>query len=584
MTRNDQLGLLLIATFTALGSACSSNAGGGESDGKGAGGSGAIGGAGASTTGGQIGTTGSGGAGSGGSAGTADGGAVDAAMGTGGGGPRGSAGADGGVDGSGSGGGSTAQPPGNSVTFSTSRLVGVASGRCLGVVGASTANNAPVELQACNGSAFQSWTVAQAATGYATLINGGSGKCLDVTGASLVAGTILQQYNCGGNDNQKWRITDTGGQKLAIQSKWSVLVVDVQGGSVVAGAPVVQTAWSAAQSQLWTAAPNSPSRGPCDIYQSGNTPCVAAHSTVRALYGAYSGRLYQVRRASDNTTRDISTLEAGGFANTAAQDIFCVNTTCTIPIIYDQSPQHNDLPVSPKVNFLQNGGTAAKATDGKITVGGHTVYGIYVTGNPNYQTNRTAATVAYRNNATKGLATGDQAEAMYMVLDGTRFSSPCCFDYGNAETSGNDDGNGTMEAIYWGSDTLWARGGGNGPWIAADLENGMYKGDSTNTPSNTSITGMPWVTAMLKGPSGNHFTLKAGNAQAGGLAIKWDGGRPTPNYSPKKLQGAIILGTGGDGSFGGTGTFYEGAMTIGNPSDAIDDAIQADIVAVGYGR
>jgi len=172
MTRNDQLGLLLIATFTALGSACSSNAGGGESDGKGAGGSGAVGGAGASTTGGQIGTTGSGGAGSGGSAGTADGGAVDAAMGTGGGGPRGSAGADGGVDGSGSGGG-VAQPPGNSVTFSTSRLVGVASGRCLGVVGASTANNAAVELQACNGSAFQSWTVAQAATGYATLINGG---------------------------------------------------------------------------------------------------------------------------------------------------------------------------------------------------------------------------------------------------------------------------------------------------------------------------------------------------------------------------------------------------------------------------
>ena len=89
---------------------------------------------------------------------------------------------------------------------------------------------------------------------------------------------------------------------------------------------------------------------------------------------------------------------------------------------------------------------------------------------------------------------------------------------------------------------------------------------------------------MLKGPSGNHFTLKAGNAQSGTLAIKWDGGRPTPNYSPKKLQGAIILGTGGDGSFGGTGTFYEGAMTIGNPSDAIDDAIQANIVAAGYGR
>ncbi len=492
---------------------------------------------------------------------------------------RGGAVADGGADSRDSG-GTIAQPPGNLVTFPASRLVGVASGKCLGVVGASTANLAPVELETCNGSTFQSWTAAQDASGFATLTNAGSGKCLDVTGTSLVAGVILQQYNCGGNDNQKWRITDTGGQKLAIQSKWSRLVVDVQGAGVAAGTPVVQTAWSATQSQLWTASLSAP----CDIYQSGNTPCVAAHSTVRALYGAYNGRLYQVRRASDNTTKDIPTLAAGDFVNIAIQDAFCANTTCTIPIIYDQSPQHNDLPVSPKVNFLQNGGQAANATDGKITVGGHTVYGIYVTGNPNYQTNRTAPTVAYRNNATKGIATGDQAEAMYMVLDGKRFSSPCCFDYGNAETSGNDDGNGTMEAIYWGSDTLWARGGGNGPWIAADLENGMYKGDSTNTPSNTSITGLSWVTAMLKGPSGNHFTLKAGNAQSGTLAIKWDGGRPTPNYSPKKLQGAIILGTGGDGSFGGTGTFYEGAMTIGNPSDAIDDAIQANIVAAGYGR
>src|SRR6266496_5366930 len=72
--------------------------------------------------------------------------------------------------------------------------------------------------------------------------------------------------------------------------------------------------------------------GPCDIYASGGTPCVAAHSTVRALFGAYSGRLYQVRRASDSATTDIGTLTAGGFANAAAQDSFCAGTTCTITI------------------------------------------------------------------------------------------------------------------------------------------------------------------------------------------------------------------------------------------------------------
>ena len=64
----------------------------------------------------------------------------------------------------------------------------------------------------------------------------------------------------------------------------------------------------------------------------------------------------------------------------------------------------------------------------------------------------------------------------------------------------------------------------------------------------------------------------------------WDGKRPSSGYSPKKLQGAIIFGTGGDGSNTGTGTFFEGAMTSGVPSDSVDDAVQANIVPAGYGR
>lgn len=63
----------------------------------------------------------------------------------------------------------------------------------------------------------------------------------------------------------------------------------------------------------------------------------------------------------------------------------------------------------------------------------------------------------------------------------------------------------------------------------------------------------------------------------------WDGERK-PGYSPKKLQGAIILGTGGDNGNGGTGTWFEGAITIGVPPDSVDDAIQANIVAAGYRR
>jgi len=45
---------------------------------------------------------------------------------------------------------------------------------------------------------------------------------------------------------------------------------------------------------------------PCDIYAAANNKCVAAHSTIRALFGAFSGNLYQVKRASDSTTKDIA--------------------------------------------------------------------------------------------------------------------------------------------------------------------------------------------------------------------------------------------------------------------------------------
>lgn len=58
-------------------------------------------------------------------------------------------------------------------------------------------------------------------------------------------------------------------------------------------------------------------------YRYHGTPCVAAHSVVRALYAAYDGPLYQVVRTTDKQTMNVSTLAAGGFANGDAQSAFC---------------------------------------------------------------------------------------------------------------------------------------------------------------------------------------------------------------------------------------------------------------------
>ena len=48
--------------------------------------------------------------------------------------------------------------------------------------------------------------------------------------------------------------------------------------------------------------------------------------------------------------------------------------------------------------------------------------------------------------------------------------------------------------------------------------------------------------------------------------------------------GAILLGTGGDNSHGAVGTWYEGLMLSGYSTDEADAAVQANIVAAGYGK
>jgi non-reducing end alpha-L-arabinofuranosidase len=324
---------------------------------------------------------------------------------------------------------------------------------------------------------------------------------------------------------------------------------------------------------LTTAAPaaHAATTGPCDIYASGGTPCVAAHSTTRALYGSYNGSLYQVRRASDNATTNIGVTSAGGYANAAAQDSFCSGTSCVTTVIYDQSGHGNNLTDAPAGGAAGGPDNLANATAAPVTLNGHEAYGVYV-----------AAGTGYRDDSTSGIATGDQAEGEYAIFDGTHTDGGCCFDYGNAETSNDDTGNGHMEAIYFGTIKVWGYGTGNGPWIMADMENGLYSGVNAGYNSNDPSISNRFTTAIIKGTA-NQWSIRGGNAQSGSLSTFYSGARPNVSgYNPMHKEGAIILGIGGDNSKGSAGTFYEGVMTSGYPSDATENSVQANIVAAGY--
>lgn len=333
-------------------------------------------------------------------------------------------------------------------------------------------------------------------------------------------------------------------------------------------------------------------QGSCDIYASAGDPCVAAHSTTRALYAAYNGPLYQVLRQSDGKTLDIGVVQpaaspvpdtvsdAGGYADAAAQDRFCAGTYCWISVIYDQSPRHNDLTQAPRGGFngpaLGGFNNLPIADLAPITIMGHKVYGVFI-----------EPGMGLRQNDVKGTAVDDQAEGQYWVVNGKHFNAGCCFDYGNAEIDSRDDDNGTMETLYFGNATPWYSGNGNGPWIMTDQENNLVgcvnEDGSKGCPNLPSI---PWrfVTAIAKGEA-HHWISLGGDAQKGALSVLFDGKRVNPTYDPMRKQGAILLGNGGDNSDGSQGTFYEGAVTVAGtfPSNATDQLVQANIVAARYG-
>jgi hypothetical protein len=286
---------------------------------------------------------------------------------------------------------------------------------------------------------------------------------------------------------------------------------------------------------------------------------------VRALYVAYDGPLYRVQRADNGLTFDVPLLSAGGYANARAQDSFCLGTICYIAAIYDQSPQGNDL-------ISVNSAVPANAMP--IQIAGQQAYGLYI-----------SPGMGFSDRSASGTATMSQGEGIYMVSSSALWGGFCCFDYGNAERAARNDGAGTMHSIYWGGGCWWGYcAQGKGPWIAFDLEEGWYYSDAgSDTNANDTGSDDAFVSLFSSTDGTKTINRKTGNAQSGGLTTWYSGDLPqVGRYAPLKLEGGIILGTGGDNSHMTSGLFFEGAMTIGRPADAVDDQIQNNIVNAGY--
>lgn len=322
-----------------------------------------------------------------------------------------------------------------------------------------------------------------------------------------------------------------------------------------------------------TALGGATGRAPCDIYAAASNKCVAAHSTVRALFSAYTGKLYQIKRASDSKTKDI-VVGADGFADSSTQDAFCAGTTCVITFVYDQSGNGNEVEAETADSKVggNKGQSAANANQEQLSVGGHKVYSLYLKQSQAY----------WKDGSKSNVPLGTAPQGIYMVTSGKHYGSGCCFDYGNGPLSRTVSGCGTMDAVNFSSNTMWEKGAGAGPWVMADFECGLKAGGNPNP--NVPSMAYTYVTAIEKNNGTSEYALRGGDATAGKLGSFYKGKLP---FKQAK-EGAIILGSGGDCCYSNTtlsqGTFYEGAIIAGYPSDETEDAVQANIVAAQYGR
>ncbi|GAA4526446.1 MULTISPECIES: endo-1,4-beta-xylanase [Nonomuraea] len=83
------------------------------------------------------------------------------------------------------------------------QIRGVASGRCVDVPNASTADGTQLQLWDCHSNSNQQWSYTSAQE-----IRVYGNKCLDAAGSGN--GARVQIYSCWGGNNQKWRVNSDG--------------------------------------------------------------------------------------------------------------------------------------------------------------------------------------------------------------------------------------------------------------------------------------------------------------------------------------------------------------------------------------
>jgi poly(3-hydroxybutyrate) depolymerase len=124
----------------------------------------------------------------------------------------------------------------------TFRLRGEASGRCLDVNGANSANGTQMIVWDCNSGANQLFSL----SGQTLQV---MGKCLDVP-SSAAAGTRARIWDCNGSANQQWNVNGNG----TVSNAQTGLCLDVSGANTANGTAVNVWTCHTGANQRWARA------------------------------------------------------------------------------------------------------------------------------------------------------------------------------------------------------------------------------------------------------------------------------------------------------------------------------------------
>jgi hypothetical protein len=124
----------------------------------------------------------------------------------------------------------------------TSKLVSVASGRCLDDPAGSTTPGVQVDIWDCGTGTNQQWTYT---SGKALTTKG---LCLDANSGGTTPGTKVILWTCKGSANQQWAPQPDG----TIRGVQSGLCLDVTNGATTNGTPMELWTCTASANQRWT--------------------------------------------------------------------------------------------------------------------------------------------------------------------------------------------------------------------------------------------------------------------------------------------------------------------------------------------